>query len=48
MQIHAAGENALIVYLGEKTSPEVSAHVHGDTMELVQALRGILALVSGD
>ncbi len=38
MQIHAAGENALIVYLGEKTSPEVSARVQALALELGESL----------
>ncbi len=38
MQIHAAGENALIVYLGEKTSSEVSARVQALALELGESL----------
>jgi KipI family sensor histidine kinase inhibitor len=38
MQIHAAGENSLIVYLGEQTSPEVSARVQALAVTLEESL----------
>lgn len=38
MQLHSAGENALIAYLGEETSPEVSARVQGLARALEEAL----------
>ena len=38
MQLHSAGENALIAYLGEETSPEVSARVQGLAQALEDAL----------
>ena len=38
MKIHSAGENALIVYLGEDTSPQVSARVQAAAVAAEQAL----------
>ncbi|MEP6391456.1 MAG: 5-oxoprolinase subunit PxpB [Halioglobus sp.] len=38
VEIHSAGENSLIVYLGDSTSPEVSARVQSAAMEITRAL----------
>jgi len=38
LKIHSAGENALIVYLGEDTSPQVSARVQAAAVAAEQAL----------
>ena len=38
MKLHVAGENALILYLGEETSPEVSAQVQQAARAVEQAL----------
>jgi KipI family sensor histidine kinase inhibitor len=38
VQIHSAGENALIVYLGEQTSPEISARVQALAVALDESL----------
>ena len=38
MQIHSAGESALIVYLGEQTSPEISARVQALAAALEDSL----------
>lgn len=42
VQIHSAGESALIVYLGETTSPEVAARVQALADLLADALSGKL------
>jgi len=42
VQIHSAGESALIVYLGETTSPEVSARVQALAQLLADSLSGVL------
>ena len=42
MIIHSAGENALILYLGEETSPEVSARVQGAAIAIEATLGGEL------
>ena len=55
MQIHTAGESALIVYLGDATSPEVSARVQalaeilkaelgGDLVDLVPSYASLLVI----
>lgn len=38
MELHSAGENALILYLSEETSPEVSAAIQATGEELRRAL----------
>ena len=38
MEIHSAGEDALIVYLGDETSPAVSARVQAAGLAIVDAL----------
>lgn len=38
MELHSAGENALMLYLGEETSPEVSARVQAAAIAVEQAL----------
>ena len=38
MILHTAGENALIAYLGEETSPEVSGRVHDASIAIEAAL----------
>lgn len=38
MEIHSAGEDALIVYLGEETSPQTSARVQQGVGAIVRAL----------
>ncbi|MDH5172831.1 MAG: 5-oxoprolinase subunit PxpB [Gammaproteobacteria bacterium] len=38
MELHSAGENALILYLGRETSPEVAARVHAATAAIEAAL----------
>jgi KipI family sensor histidine kinase inhibitor len=59
MDIHSAGEDALIVYLGEGTSPEVSARVQAagaaiagslgeDLVDLVPSFASILVLYDMD
>ncbi len=38
MELHSAGENALMLYLGEETSPEVSARVQAAAIAVETAL----------
>lgn len=38
MQVKVAGENSLILYFGESTAPEISAHVQYASQQLAQAL----------
>jgi KipI family sensor histidine kinase inhibitor len=38
VRLHTAGENALILYVGEETSPEVSARVQAAAEAITQAL----------
>lgn len=38
MELHPAGENALILYLGHETSPEVAARVHAACTAIESAL----------
>jgi KipI family sensor histidine kinase inhibitor len=38
VKLHTAGENALILYLGDETSPAVSARVQGAAQAIQQAL----------
>lgn len=38
MELHSAGENALMLYLGEETSPDVSARVQAATVAVETAL----------
>ncbi|MEH6590943.1 MAG: 5-oxoprolinase subunit PxpB [Halioglobus sp.] len=38
MKLHTAGENALILYLGDETSPEVSARVQAAAQAIEEAL----------
>ena len=38
MELHCAGENALILYLGEQASPEVAARVQAATAAIETAL----------
>ncbi|MDH4039116.1 MAG: 5-oxoprolinase subunit PxpB [Gammaproteobacteria bacterium] len=38
MELHSAGENALILYLGRETSPEVAARVHAASAAIEAAL----------
>ncbi len=42
MILHTAGENALIAYLGEETSPEVSGRVQAATIAIEAALGEVL------
>jgi len=42
MEIHIAGENALIIYFGEQTSPEVSVQVQQAEVLLRQSLGDVL------
>lgn len=42
MEVHIAGENALIIYFGEQTSPEVSAQVQQAETLLRQSLGELL------
>jgi KipI family sensor histidine kinase inhibitor len=55
MELHAAGENALILYLGHETSPAIAARVHaagtaieaalgGDLIDLVPSYASILVI----
>ena len=38
MELHSAGENAMMLYLGQETSPEVSARVQAATRAVERAL----------
>lgn len=38
MELHSAGEDAIIVYLGRETSPEVAAHVQAAATAVARAL----------
>ena len=38
MRLHTAGESALILYLGEETSPQVSARVQAASQAIERAL----------
>lgn len=38
VEIHSAGENAMMLYLGKETSPAVAAHVQAATVAIEQAL----------
>jgi KipI family sensor histidine kinase inhibitor len=42
VEIHSAGENSLIVYLGERTSPDVSARVQRSAQQITAALGAAL------
>ncbi len=42
MELHSAGEDAMMMYLGHETSPEVSARVQGAVAAVEQALGGDL------
>ncbi|WP_269473236.1 carboxyltransferase domain-containing protein [Kineobactrum salinum] len=42
MQLRHAGENALILYLGERSGPETAARVQAATLAVRQALDGDL------
>jgi KipI family sensor histidine kinase inhibitor len=42
MELHSAGEDALMLYLGQETSPEISAMVQSATLAVETALGGDL------
>ena len=42
MELHSAGENAMMLYLGQETSPAVSARVQAAALAIETALAGDL------